>query len=171
MIPFCLIVGDSTGLGAANALAAQGLRCEVHARIGAPSAEPLQQLRGSSPAAVALIALGSNDPGNPALARNLLAVRRRVSAARVTWLAPYDPGAARIVVALARALGDDVLPLSAFASRDRLHPASYRQVATSLGWTGIGFARSVPIGAVTLARPAAMPRPAVPIRQAVVLSF
>ena len=170
MIPFCLIVGDSTGLGAADALAAQGIRCEVHARVGAPSAEPLQKLPGSSPAAVALIALGSNDPANPALARNLLAVRRRVSAVRVTWLAPYDPGAARVVLALARSLGDKVLPLAAFASRDRLHPASYRQVAASLGWAGSSYARSVPI-ATAFAPPAPVSRPSVPIRQVVVLSF
>ena len=103
MIPFCLIVGDSTGVGTADALAAQGIRCEVHARVGAPSAEPLQTWRGGSPAGVALIALGSNDPANPALARNLLAVRRRVSASRVTWLAPYNPEAGRVVVSLARA--------------------------------------------------------------------
>ena len=131
----------------------------------------MQRLRGSSPAAVALIALGSNDPGNPALARNLLAVRRRVSAVRVTWLAAYDPAAARIVSALTTSLGDQVLPLSAYASRDRLHPSSYRQVATSLGWAGAGYSRQVPIATASFVRPASVPRPAVPIRRAVVLSF
>ena len=170
MIPFCLIVGDSTGVGTADALAAHGIRCEVHARVGAPSAEPLQTWRGVLPAGVALIALGSNDPANPALARNLLAVRRRVSASRVTWLAPYNPAAARVVVSLARALGDDVVQLASYSSRDRLHPASYRQVAMSLGWTS---ARSAPLAtstsSLTYGAPALPPRPLV--RQTVVLSF
>lgn len=171
MIPFCLIVGDSTGLGAADALAAQGIRCEVHARVGAPSAEPLQKLRCSSSAAVALIALGSNDPGNPALASNLLAVRRRVSAVRVTWLAPYNPAAARIVLALARSVGDDVVQLSAYSTRDRLHPASYRQVARALAWTNFGLGRSLPVAAAALTRPLAATPPPASMRQAVVLSF
>ncbi len=171
MIPFCLVVGDSTGIGAADALAAQGIRCEVHARVGAPSIEPLQTLRGSSLAGVALIALGSNDPGNPALARNLLAVRRHVSAVRVTWLAPYNPAAARIVLSLARSIGDDVVQLSAYPTRDRLHPASYRLVARALAWTDLGLRRSLPVAAAALTRPLVATPPAAPTRQAVVLSF
>lgn len=38
MIPFCLIVGDSTGAGTASTLAAEGIRCKVYARVGARSA-------------------------------------------------------------------------------------------------------------------------------------
>ena len=132
MIPLCLIVGDSTGVGTADALAALGVHCEVHTRVGAPSTEPLQTWRGSAVVDVALIALGSNDPSNLALARNLLAIRRRVIASRVTWLAPYNPAAARVVVGLARSLGDNVVQLAGYPSRDRLHPASYRRLAMSL---------------------------------------
>ena len=86
MIPFCLILGDSTAVGTAQALAAQGIRCEVHARVGAGSAEIERRVRGASAATVALIALGSNDAASPALATNLLALRRRTIAVKVAWL-------------------------------------------------------------------------------------
>ena len=168
MIPLCLILGDSTGVGTAGALAAQGIRCEVHAREGAPSSETLRTYQGGSPADVAMIALGSNDASNPQLAANLLALRRRVPAARVTWLAPYDATASGIVRTIARAFGDAVLPLAAFSSRDGVHPISYRPIAGALGWVRINSARSI--------APAASPLPAVAppqpaYRQAVVLSF
>lgn len=45
MIPLCLIIGDSTALGTANALAAQGIRCAVHARVGAPSGDSVKTFR------------------------------------------------------------------------------------------------------------------------------
>lgn len=95
MIPLCLIVGDSTGVGTASALAAQGVRCEIHARVGASSAEVAKTWKGSPPVARALLAIGSNDPTNPSLTRNLVLVRQRVTAARVTWLLPYNTFAAR----------------------------------------------------------------------------
>ena len=47
MIPFCLILGDSTAIGTAQALAAQGIRCEVHARVGAGSAEIERRVSGA----------------------------------------------------------------------------------------------------------------------------
>lgn len=137
MFPLCLILGDSTGVGTAAALAAVGVRCEMHARVGASSTEALRTWTGGRPVPLALIALGSNDPTNPALAKNLVELRRRTVAARVTWLAPYHPAAARVVVGLARAFGDDVVSLAYLPSRDRVHPSSYKQIALSLGWAGI----------------------------------
>ncbi len=65
MLPLCLILGDSTGVGTADALAALGLRCEVHARVSAPSSETVQTWRGGRPVDRALIALGSNDATSP----------------------------------------------------------------------------------------------------------
>ena len=91
MIPLCLIIGDSTGVGTAAALAAQGIRCEVHARVGASSSDVARTWRGSPPAAHALLAIGSNDPMNPALARNLMAVRRRTAAQRLALLGAHPP--------------------------------------------------------------------------------
>lgn len=170
MLPLCLILGDSTGVGTASALAAQGLRCEVHARVSAPSSETVQTWRGGRPVDRALIALGSNDATSPSLARNLLTLRRRVLAGRVTWLAPYHPGAAQVVTALARSFGDEVVQLANYGSKDRVHPNSYTSIAVSLGWSGMGAPT-----AVTMRRPSLPPprstEAASAIRQAVVLSF
>lgn len=170
MLPLCLILGDSTGVGTADALAAKGLRCEVHARVSAPSSETVQTWHGGRPVDRALIALGSNDATSPKLARNLLTLRRRVLAGRVTWLAPYHPGAAQVVTAIARSFGDDVVQLASYGSRDRVHPNSYAAVAISLAWTGSGMPAPVMIRrAMARTRPA--PPPPAQSRQAVVLSF
>lgn len=167
MLPLCLILGDSTAVGTADALAAQGLRCAVHARVGASSSETLRTFNGNVPVDRAIIGLGSNDPKNPLLVRNLVALRQRLSAARVTWLAPYDPTAAGATLAVAKAFGDNVVRLDNIGTRDRVHPASYRRVATSLGW----FGSSVGDGRQRVSQPLA-PTPAVPtVRQAVVLRF
>lgn len=168
MIPVCLILGDSTGVGTASALAAQGIRCEVHAREGASSFETLQTYQGGSPADVAMIALGSNDASNPQLAANLLALRRRVPAARVTWLAPYDWTASGVVTAIARTFGDAVVLLASFTSRDGVHPISYRPIAGALGWMPMNAVR--PAGRAASRLPA-LTAPKPPYRQAVVLSF
>ena len=143
MIPLCLIIGDSTGVGTAAALAEQGIRCEVHARVGASSSDVARTWRGSPPAAHALLAIGSNDPMNPALARNLMAVRRRTAAARVTWLLPYNPSAARVVATVAASFGDQVVPLSFQPTADQIHPRSYGSVAVSLGWKDVADFRKL----------------------------
>ena len=154
MFPFCLILGDSTALGTAAALAAAGMQCEVHARVGASSAETLRNWTGGPRTTFALIALGSNDPQNPALGFNLAAIRRRTSAMRVTWLAPYDQTAARAVTAVANIFGDSVISLAYQPTRDRVHPASYRSVALSLGWG------TAPIGELGSVVGPVIPRPA-----------
>jgi hypothetical protein len=142
MIPFCLILGDSTAVGTAQALAAQGIRCEVHARVGAGSAEIERRVRGASAATVALIALGSNDAASPALPTNLLALRRRTTAVKVAWLAPYDLRASSIVTSIAARFGDTVIPLRAQPSRDGIHPVSYRPVAAVGGGRPLQSRRS-----------------------------
>jgi hypothetical protein len=167
MLPLCLILGDSTAVGTADALVAQGLQCAVHARVGASSTETLRTFRGNAPVERAVIGLGSNDPYNPQLVRNLVALRQRLSAVRVTWLAPYDPAAAQAAVAIARSFGDDVVYLSSVATRDRVHPVSYRQVASSLGWSGSAIAVSPYRVSPSAPRPPSAPA----IRQAVVLRF
>ncbi|WP_145147778.1 hypothetical protein [Sphingomonas solaris] len=138
--------------------------------MSAPSSETVQTWHGGRPVYRALIALGSNDATSPKLAENLLTLRRRVLAGRVTWLAPYHPGAAQVVTAIARSFGDNVVQLASYGSRDRVHPNSYSSVAVSLGWSGMGS--SVPLLA---RRPSPQPPRATftasPIRQAVVLSF
>ncbi len=42
MIPFCLILGDSTAVGTAAALAMSGIQCEMRARVGASSSDALR---------------------------------------------------------------------------------------------------------------------------------
>lgn len=170
ILPLCLILGDSTGVGTASALAAQGLRCEVHARVSAPSSETLQTWHVRRPVDRALIALGSNDATSPRLAQNLITLRRRVLAGRVTWLAPYHPGAAQVVTALARSFGDDVVQLASYSSRDRVHPDRYADVAVSLGWSGTGFSKPSLTRGPRL-RPSQATFAPAPFRRAVVLRF
>ncbi|MDR6790142.1 hypothetical protein J2Y58_003522 [Sphingomonas sp. BE138] len=171
MIPFCLILGDSTAIGTASALATQGIRCEVHARVGAGSGEIARDPRPRPPAPSALIALGSNDPLNPALARNLTMLRSRTTAFRVTWLAPYDARAARVVATVARAFGDSVIQLAAIPSADGVHPTSYRMIAAALRWKDVAENRQ-PLSVVFAQRSATsapLPHPAPVTRKAVVL--
>jgi len=167
MIPLCLIIGDSTALGTANALAAQGIRCAVHARVGAPSGDSVKTFRSPVGAGRVLIALGSNDPTNPRLARNLMVVRQRAMGSQVTWLAPYHASAARIVTDIALSFGDPVIQLASVPSLDRVHPQNYRTVAAALQWRKTASIRAD--YRTTRALPSPQHEPSV--RQAVVLSF
>lgn len=126
MIPFCLILGDSTGVGTAGALARDGIRCEIHAHVGARSSGVLEEWQGRITPAVALIALGSNDVGDPRLERQLTALRARTRAPSVTWLAPYNRTAASIVTRVALRFGDKVIPLAQCEK-----PREMRLMATS----------------------------------------
>ena len=167
MIPLCLIIGDSTALGTANALAAQGIRCAVHARVGAPSGDSVKTFRSPVGAGRVLIALGSNDPTNARLARNLMVIRQRSMGSQVTWLAPYHASAARIVTDIARSFGDPVIELASVPSRDGVHPQNYRTVAAVLQWRKTASTR------VEYRAERALPPPQneSSVRQAVVLSF
>lgn len=167
MIPLCLILGDSTAVGTAAALAERGMRCEIHARVGAHSDTIAREWQGGDATPVALIALGSNDAGDPMLGRTLAVLRGRMRARRVIWLAPYRASAALAVSTVATRFGDTVLALAALPTRDGIHPASYRPIATMLGWQslfGHGDQASAPI------QPSAPSLPSRPIiRRAVVL--
>ncbi len=168
-MPVCLIVGDSIGIGAAAPLAASGARCAVHARVGASSGETVRTFSGHMPVEHAIISLGSNDAENPDLERNLIAVRRRIVARRVTWIIPYHQRASRVATMLARGFGDSIVDLGRFASRDGVHPAGYDDVARSLNWR-TSPAR-VESHIVVRTVDAVQPAPRAPIRQATVLSF
>lgn len=91
----CLFVGDSTAQGAAQAFNRSApLPCPIVARIGAGSAEVARWALPATPARFAIIGIGTNDPANPGLQRNLWTTRRKLQAARVVWLLPYHRGAA-----------------------------------------------------------------------------
>ena len=169
MIPLCLVLGDSTAVGTAQALAAQGMGCTVHARKGAPSIETVKTWHSGAFTDRALIALGSNDALNPELTANLQLLRRRVTANQVTWLAPYHPRAAAIVAAVAAKFGDSVVQLGRFSSNDRIHPKSYRTVALALHWQ-TPASRPYRYESVRLS-PAPTAEAAPVIRQAVVMTF
>lgn len=133
MIPLCLLLGDSTAVGTAGALALQGVQCEVHAHVGAHSSDLARDWQVGTPA-VAVIALGSNDVGDPRLERSLTVLRERARTPRVTWLAPYNPSAALIVTKVAVRFGDRVISLAQQPTRDGVHPISYRPIARLLEW-------------------------------------
>ena len=69
MIPACLIVGDSIGVGMAGALAMQGIHCEVRAQVGATSKRVLDLQPVIAATGHAVIAAGSNDPAIRAWSR------------------------------------------------------------------------------------------------------
>lgn len=169
MISLCLVLGDSTAVGTADALAASGMRCAVHARSGAPSIETVRTWRSGAFSDRTLIALGSNDALNPKLSANLELLRRRVSASHVTWLAPYHPRAAAIVTAIADQFGDTVVYLGRFSSNDGIHPKSYRTVASALRWHTQG--RQSYNDATVGTRHTAAPKAPPVAREAVVISF
>ncbi len=129
MIPFCLILGDSTAVGTAAALAMSGIQCEMRARVGASSSDALRFSPETLSASFVVIALGSNDPRSPKLLQNLDTIRRRTAASRVVWIAPYNPAASAIVRTVAVTFGDTVVHLNAFRTQDGIHPVSYSSVA------------------------------------------
>ena len=169
MIPFCLILGDSTGVGAAGALAREGIRCEVHAHVGARSSGLLEEWQGRITPAAALIALGSNDVGDPRLESRLVALRARTRASGVTWLAPYNRTAALIVTRVAMRFGDKIIPLAQLPTRDGVHPTSYRPISGLLGWKLLSGIRKNVSAKTRGAWPAGVA--SVPVRRAVVLQM
>jgi hypothetical protein len=62
----------------------------------------------------------------------MASVRTKMPSARVIWLLPYDRTRAYIVRSVAATFGDEVLDLTRFPSRDRLHPSDYGALARAL---------------------------------------
>lgn len=136
----CLMFGDSLAQFTAQAVkAAQGPACRVVARKGAGSAEIASWRYPPVSPSFVVISAGTNDARNPALARNLAAIRTRISAKRVAWLLPYDRQAALIVHRVAVSFRDSEMDLAAYPSRDGIHPQSYAGVAGALARWGIRF--------------------------------
>ena len=106
---------------------AVGLSCEVsYARVGVGSDEAVQNWLGVQ---ADVISLGSNDPLNPSLYRNLDLIRGRISG-QVVWIVPRHPRARRIVRELAGKWGDRVVEF--VAKGDGVHPRSYLEVRRRL---------------------------------------
>jgi hypothetical protein len=129
----CLILGDSIGVGTAQAINARyARRCEVQAVERATAEQILGWRRPPKSFGAAIFAMGSNDAAGTALARKLLSIRASVRTRRVIWLLPYARQQAYVVSSVAATFGDETLDLARFPSRDRIHPASYGDVARTL---------------------------------------
>lgn len=136
----CLMLGDSLAQFTAQAVrAAQGPACRVIARQGAGSREIALWSLPPVAASFVVLSAGTNDPRNPALARNLASIRARITGKRVAWLLPYDRQAAMIVHRVAVSFGDSEMDLAAYPTRDGIHPQSYAGVAGALARWGIRF--------------------------------
>lgn len=152
----CLILGDSIADGSAAALrAAMVDHCVVVTKVGASTE---WAIRMSPPGSfrTAIISAGSNDVAIPGLRNRLERLRASVSAERVMWILPYSPVAAQLVRQVAQEHGDRWISLADLPSRrDRVHPVSYRPLASALVATGFAGGREVlpPADAATLSTP------------------
>jgi hypothetical protein len=112
----CTAIGDSIAVGYG-----QVAQCTINARVGASSGEIARKARG---AGFCVISAGSNDPDNPRLVDNLLAIRRKVSnCSSVVWIVPVNQRAAHAVRQVAAKFGDRAVPFK--PSKDNVHPKSY----------------------------------------------
>lgn len=129
----CLILGDSIGVGTAQAINVRYARqCEVQAVERATAEQILGWRRPPKSFGTAIFAMGSNDAAGAALARKLLSIRASVRTRRVIWLLPYARQQAYVVSSVAATFGDETLDLARFPSRDHMHPARYGDVARTL---------------------------------------
>lgn len=122
----CIAIGDSIAVGIG-----QAAHCTINAKVGASSSYIAGHVISSNKK-VAVISAGSNDPNNPRLRTNLDRIRSKVAAKRIIWILPYDRKAAAAVKAVAVQHGDGYIDLSAFKTRDGVHPSSYSSVARKL---------------------------------------
>lgn len=129
----CLILGDSTGVGTAQAINALYARqCDVQAVEGATAAQILSWRKPGKGYGTCIFSMGSNDEPGPALATRLSEIRTRACFRRVIWLLPYSRAQAYTVSSVAARFGDETVDLGRFASRDGIHPSRYMDVAAAL---------------------------------------
>jgi hypothetical protein len=129
----CLLIGDSTIVGSAGEMQhLLGHPCAVAAKVGASTAAIGGWSHPEARYDFAVIGAGSNDADSPALRQRLQRLRGNVNAQRVVWLMPYNARARQLVEEVAAQAGDATVPLAAFATRDHIHPASYKPVAQRL---------------------------------------
>ena len=123
----CLVLGDSIAVGVAQHLP----ECQVIAKVGLSSSQVLASVKAVSND-VTIISVGSNDPRNPELLRNIRALRAKINAKYVIWLLPYDGSASGAVRHIAGANRDYIIDLKNFASGDGVHPKNYKAVAMEI---------------------------------------
>lgn len=119
----CAVIGDSIGVGIAQASG-----CKNMAQVGRRSSQQLALIKRIN-ADVVVISLGSNDPTDPNLYRNLRRVRSSIDARRVVWILPYNGYAREAAIRIALDHRDGTVNLRNFVSKDNVHPLNYRNVA------------------------------------------
>lgn len=123
----CLVLGDSIAVGVGQNLP----QCEVIAKVGLSSSQVLASVKAVSKDVV-VVSVGSNDPKNPELLRNVRALRAKINAKYVVWLLPYDRSAAGAVSQVASSNRDFVINLRDYATNDGVHPKNYKILAKEL---------------------------------------
>ena len=104
----CLILGDSIGVGMAQAInARRALHCDVMAVERASAEQILAWRKPAKNYGMTIMAIGSNDPPRRTLQRGLAEIRRRISTRRVIWLLPYSRPTAYAVTSVALIFGDE----------------------------------------------------------------
>lgn len=121
----CAIIGDSIALGLALAMPECASKAVVGASSGTIRSWSLPECYD-----FAVISAGSNDPRNPALKRNLRAIRAGLCARRVLWIFPANLQARRAVQYASSVFGDSAMPF--LPAKDGVHPRSYKSLARSV---------------------------------------
>lgn len=129
----CLVLGDSIGLGVAAEINRR-LRagCDVAAAQNVTTEQLLLWRPPIKAYGTTIIAVSSNDVLSAALPTSLAVLRRQLSTRRAIWLLPYSRPRAYVVNRIAMSFGDETLDLRRFETRDNVHPAKYRDVASKL---------------------------------------
>lgn len=136
----CLILGDSIAADTAAALrAALENRCAVVAQKGLGTAA-IAAMAPVSSYYTAVLSAGSNDARSAELPKRLVQLRLGVAARYVLWILPYDRRAAQFVRWTAARFNDNVVDLAVLATRDGIHPTSYRGLVIAVrrgGYAGV----------------------------------
>lgn len=123
----CLILGDSIAVGVGQNFP----ECQLVAKVGLSSSQVLASVKEVSKDVV-VVSVGSNDPQNPNLERNIRALRAKINAKYVIWLLPYDRSASETVFKVAGTNRDYTIDLRNFPTNDGVHPANYKNIAKEL---------------------------------------
>jgi lysophospholipase L1-like esterase len=134
-MPSCLILGDSLAVGVSQHLP----QCEVHAKVGAQT----NSFIGSGIhvnqwfSDTALVSLGSNDSGSPAIQYDVLRkFRKTLTANRVFWILPNNNWVAREAIKeVSKEFGDFLIDARNYErSPDKVHPTgkAYKEIASAV---------------------------------------
>jgi hypothetical protein len=122
----CVALGDSIAVGIS-----QFSNCKKVAVVGY-SSKKILVLSKNINSEIVVISVGSNDPHNPKLRSNLIAIRNNVTAKKVIWIVPYDIMAGKVVREVAIMHGDKIVSLTNYKTNDNLHPRNYSELTKGI---------------------------------------